>query len=50
MTKVKKIYAKTLLSSTGRPDTFFGLKYNMNLYRGCQHRWYYCTQSPALHH
>ena len=36
------IEAKVLLSHTKQPDTFFGLKYNMNLYRGCQHRCIYC--------
>jgi DNA repair photolyase len=25
-----------------QPDTWFGLKYNMNLYRGCQHQCIYC--------
>ena len=38
MTKVREIQAKTLLSHVKHPDTFFGLKYNMNLYRGCQDR------------
>ena len=42
MTKVREIKAKTLLSHTKQPDTYFGLKYNMNLYRGCQHRCIYC--------
>jgi DNA repair photolyase len=36
------IEAKILLSHTKQPDTFFGLRYNMNLYRGCQHRCIYC--------
>jgi len=31
-----------LLSHVKQPDTWFGLKYNMNLYRGCQHRCIYC--------
>ncbi len=38
----KPIQAKVLLSHTKQPDTYFGLKYNMNLYRGCQHRCIYC--------
>jgi DNA repair photolyase len=42
MTVVKEIQAKTLLSHVRQPDTWFGLKYNMNLYRGCQHRCIYC--------
>jgi len=42
MTKIREIEAKTLLSHSSKPDTYFGLKYNMNLYRGCQHRCIYC--------
>ncbi len=39
---IKEIQAKVLLSHVKQPDTWFGLKYNMNLYRGCQHRCIYC--------
>ena len=39
---IKEIQAKTLLSSTAHPDGVFGAKYNMNLYRGCQHQCIYC--------
>jgi DNA repair photolyase len=38
----RPIQAKVLLSHVRQPDTWFGLKYNMNLYRGCQHRCIYC--------
>ena len=37
------IEAKTILSTVkNKPDTYFGLSYNMNLYRGCQHNCIYC--------
>ena len=39
---IKEIQAKTILNHVKQPDTWFGLKYNMNLYRGCQHRCIYC--------
>ena len=39
---IKEIYAKTILNHVKQPDTYFGLKYNMNLYRGCQHQCIYC--------
>jgi DNA repair photolyase len=39
---IRQIEAKVLLSHVKQPDTWFGLKYNMNLYRGCQHRCIYC--------
>jgi DNA repair photolyase len=39
---IKEVQAKTLLSHVKQPDPWFGLKYNMNLYRGCRHRCIYC--------
>ena len=39
---IQEITAKTLLSSSKRPDPWFGVKYTMNLYRGCQHQCIYC--------
>lgn len=39
---VTEIKAKTILNHVKQPDTWFGLKYNMNLYRGCQHQCIYC--------
>lgn len=36
-----EIQAKTMLASTGN-DPVFGLRYNMNLYRGCEHQCIYC--------
>ncbi len=36
------IEAKTILSKLRQTDNFFGLTYNMNLYRGCQHGCIYC--------
>jgi DNA repair photolyase len=42
MTTVREIQARTLLSAAKTPDPWFGIKYTMNLYRGCQHRCIYC--------
>jgi DNA repair photolyase len=39
---IEEITAKTILNHVKQPDTWFGLKYNMNLYRGCQHQCIYC--------
>ncbi len=39
---IREITAKTLLSSARQPDPWFGIKYTMNLYRGCQHQCIYC--------
>lgn len=37
------IQAKTILAKVkNAPDSWFGLTYNMNLYRGCQHQCIYC--------
>jgi DNA repair photolyase len=40
--KLTPIQAKRLLGHVKQPDDWFGLKYNMNLYRGCQHQCIYC--------
>ncbi len=39
---IKQITARVLLSKSKQPDPWFGIKYNMNLYRGCQHQCIYC--------
>lgn len=39
---LRPIQAKTMLSHVKGNDTWFGLKYNMNLYRGCGHGCIYC--------
>jgi DNA repair photolyase len=39
---IREIQARTLLSNIKRSDDWFGLYYNMNLYRGCQHQCIYC--------
>jgi len=39
---IKEIHAKTILNHVKQPEPYFGLKYNMNLYRGCQHQCIYC--------
>ena len=46
---VKEIQAKVLLSHVKQPDPWFGLKYNMNLYRGCMHRCIYCDSRSACY-
>jgi DNA repair photolyase len=39
---IREIRARTLLSRVGEIDTWFGLDFGMNLYRGCQHHCIYC--------
>ncbi|HAM99986.1 MAG TPA: radical SAM protein [Marinilabiliales bacterium] len=40
---MEKIQAKSILSKLkNAPDSWFGITYNMNLYRGCQHQCIYC--------
>ena len=39
---IKEIQAKTILNHVKQPEPYFGLKYNLNLYRGCQHQCIYC--------
>ena len=42
------IQSKTILSRV-KADSFFGLSYNMNLYRGCQHACIYCDSRSACY-
>lgn len=40
---IKSIQAKTILGTVKNPpEQFFGLRYNLNLYRGCGHGCIYC--------
>jgi DNA repair photolyase len=42
VSRIKEIRAKTLLSRVKEPGSWFGVTYNMNLYRGCEHHCIYC--------
>lgn len=42
MPRITEVETKGILNPVRQPDDWFGLKYNMNLYRGCQHRCIYC--------
>jgi DNA repair photolyase len=39
---VKEIESTSLLIRNKSPESWFGVKYNMNIYRGCQHGCIYC--------
>jgi DNA repair photolyase len=39
---IKYIEAKSILTKYKQTDSWFGLSYSMNLYRGCQHGCIYC--------
>ncbi|MGD2036042.1 MAG: radical SAM protein, partial [Bacteroidales bacterium] len=44
------ITTKTILSKPGgAPDPYFGITYNMNLYRGCQHQCIYCDSRSKVY-
>lgn len=36
------IYAKTILQKASHSENWFGIDYNMNLYKGCPHKCIYC--------
>ena len=36
-----EIQAKTMLATVRGDDPIFGLRYNLNLYRGCEHQCIY---------
>lgn len=39
---IKEIQAKQILGVNKNPSSWFGIKYIMNIYRGCQHKCIYC--------
>ena len=39
---IREMEARTLLVTCKKPSAWFGVRYNMNLYRGCEHRCIYC--------
>lgn len=45
---IEEIHAKTILSKV-KNDSYFGLTYNMNLYRGCQHGCIYCDSRSTCY-
>lgn len=44
------IKAKTIISKTRAGDKWFGIDYNMNLYRGCPHGCIYCDSRSSCYH
>ncbi len=39
---ITEIQAKSILTTMKEPEKWFGVRYNMNLYRGCEHGCIYC--------
>ena len=39
---IREIEAKSILNTFSERDDWFGIKYNLNVYRGCQHQCIYC--------
>lgn len=44
------IKAKTILSKVKYGNEWYGIDYNMNLYRGCLHRCIYCDSRSSCYH
>jgi len=47
--RYKEIEVKGILNSVKGPDEWFGLSYNVNLYRGCEHQCIYCDTRSACY-
>lgn len=48
--KYEKIQSKSILSKLrSGPDPYFGVSYNMNIYRGCQHACIYCDSRSSCY-
>jgi len=46
---IREIEAKQILTAMPHPDSWFGVGYNMNLYRGCQHGCIYCDSRSTCY-
>lgn len=46
---MERITAKTILSSVSYGNQWFGIDYNMNLYRGCSHGCIYCDSRSSCY-
>lgn len=44
------IKAKTILSKMKDGNNWFGIDYNMNLYKGCSHACIYCDSRSNCYH
>ena len=44
------IKAKTILTKVKDGDSWYGIDYNMNLYRGCSHGCIYCDSRSSCYH
>lgn len=47
---MEKLEAKTILSKVSYGDAWYGIDYNMNLYRGCSHGCIYCDSRSNCYH
>ncbi|MBG0784275.1 MAG: radical SAM protein [Anaerolineaceae bacterium] len=45
----REIQVKGILNTVRGEDVWFGLKYNLNLYRGCEHQCIYCDTRSACY-
>ena len=50
MIKVEFVKAKTILSKVKYGNDWYGVDYNMNLYRGCSHGCIYCDSRSNCYH
>ena len=44
------VKAKTILSKVNYGNDWYGIDYNMNLYRGCPHKCIYCDSRSNCYH
>jgi DNA repair photolyase len=46
---IKETFAKGILLPTQNPESWFGAKYTMNIYRGCEHQCIYCDSRSTCY-
>jgi len=46
---IKEVVAKGILIPNKHSENWFGAKYTMNIYRGCEHQCIYCDSRSACY-
>ena len=47
---ITEIKSKGILNRASKPSQWFGVEYNFNIYRGCQHHCIYCDSRSTCYH
>jgi len=47
---ITEVESKGILNKASKPSSWFGVEYNFNIYRGCEHKCIYCDSRSKCYH